>query len=109
MELVIEVAGWIAAGVLLAAYALLSRGRLNGRGAHYQLLNVVGSLLVGLNSLLHRAWPSVSVNIVWLVIGSVTLGAMWRSRHRAAAAARTPPVAELPSTTTHEPHVTPAA
>ena len=80
MELVIEIAGWCAAGVLLGAYALLSRGRLSGQGSPYQTLNVVGSLLVGVNSLAHEAWPSVSVNVVWLVIGVATLIAARRTR-----------------------------
>ena len=83
MELVIEIAGWVAAGVLLAAYALLSRGRLNGQGSPFQALNVAGSLLVGANSLLHQAWPSVSVNLVWLVIGVATLVATHRRARRA--------------------------
>ncbi|MBW3606106.1 MAG: hypothetical protein KY460_14640 [Actinobacteria bacterium] len=81
MELMIEIAGWVAAGVLLGAYALLSRGKLSGQGPSFQSLNVVGSLLVGLNSVVHQAWPSASVNLVWLVIGVATLAA---SRHTAA-------------------------
>lgn len=81
MELMIEIAGWVAAGVLLGAYALLSRGKLSGQGWSFQSLNVVGSLLVGLNSVVHQAWPSASVNLVWLIIGVATLAA---SRHTAA-------------------------
>ncbi len=80
MELVIEIAGWSAAGMLLGAYALLSRGRLSGQGSSFQTLNVVGSLLVGINSLAHEAWPSVSVNVVWLLIGVATLTATRRAR-----------------------------
>ncbi len=73
METVIEIAGWCAAGVLLCAYVLLSRGRLSGQASSYQTLNVVGSLLIGVNSLAHEAWPSVSINVVWLAIGIITL------------------------------------
>lgn len=91
MELVIEIAGWIAAGVLLCAYALLSRGRLSGQGSSFQSLNVVGSLLVGVNSLVHEAWPSVSVNVVWLVIGVATLVAARRTPREHAAAADSAP------------------
>lgn len=90
MDLIIEIVGWSAAGVLLGAYALLSRGRLSGQGSSFQVLNVVGSLLVGINSFVHEAWPSVSVNAVWLVIGIVTLAAGQR---------RARPAASLPGTT----------
>ncbi len=86
MELVIEIAGWSAAGMLLGAYALLSRGRLSGQGSSFQTLNIVGSFLVGVNSLAHEAWPSVSVNVVWLVIGVATLVATRRRRERDAVA-----------------------
>lgn len=91
MDLVIEIVGWTAAGVLLGAYALLSRGKLSGQGSSFQTLNVVGSLLVGVNSFVHEAWPSVSVNVVWLVIGVATLTAHHRRRDRATTAE---PVAE---------------
>jgi hypothetical protein len=83
MGLVIEIAGWVAAGVLLAAYALLSHGRLHSRGSPFQALNVAGSLVVGVNSLAHEAWPSASVNLVWLVIGVATLVATHRRGRRA--------------------------
>lgn len=80
MNVVVEVAGWSATVVLLAAYALLSRGKLSGQETRYQGLNVVGSALVGLNSLAHGAWPSVSINAMWLLIGVATLLAALR-RH----------------------------
>lgn len=83
MDLIIEIVGWGAASVLLGAYALLSRGRLSGQGSSFQTLNVVGSLLVGVNSFVHQAWPSVSVNVVWLVIGIATLVATHRRHHTA--------------------------
>lgn len=84
LNLIIEIVGWSAAGVLLGAYAMLSRGLLSGQGSPFQTLNVVGSLLVGVNSFMHEAWPSASVNLVWLVIGVATLTASRRARQRTA-------------------------
>ncbi len=78
MDLVVEIAGWVGTVVLLVAYALVSRGVLAGHGARYQALNVAGSLLLGVNSLVHGAWPSVGINGVWLVIGIATLTAAAR-------------------------------
>jgi len=83
MHVVVEIAGWTAALVLLAAYALLSRGKLSGQETRYQGLNVVGSALVGVNSLAHGAWPSASINAIWLLIGTATLVAALRRRLRA--------------------------
>lgn len=83
MDVVVEIAGWSAAIVMLVAYGMLSRGKVNGQATSYQSLNVVGSALVGLNSFAHGAWPSASINFVWLLIGVVTLAAAVRRHHRA--------------------------
>ena len=39
----IEIIGWTAAVVILAAYILLSLGKLEGRSYLYQWMNVVGA------------------------------------------------------------------
>jgi hypothetical protein len=80
MELFIEVLGWVAAAVLLGAYGLLTRGRLSSHGSSYQTLNMVGSLCMAANAFANEAWPSLSVNALWLVIGVASLAA---SRRRA--------------------------
>ncbi len=67
-------AGWLGAALLLAAYALVSSGRLGGSGRPYQVLNLAGAILLALNSAYHGALPSVAVNGFWIVIGMIALG-----------------------------------
>lgn len=67
-----DIVGWLAAGCLLVGYGLLSAGRI-GPGWAYQLLNLVGSVGLGVNAMTHRAWPSAAVNAVWLVIAVAAL------------------------------------
>lgn len=74
--IVVDVVGWLGAGCLLLAYALLSAGRLRAR-IGYQLLNLAGAVGLAVNTAYYRAWPSVAVNLVWLVIGVL---AVWRLR-----------------------------
>lgn len=62
-----DVVGWLGAGCLLAAYALVSAGRI-GPGWAYQLLNLAGSVGLAVNAVTHGAWPSAALNAVWLVI-----------------------------------------
>jgi hypothetical protein len=71
----IEAAGWGGAVLILAAYLLLSMGRLTGQSALYQGMNVVGAAGFVVNGWWHGAVPSASLNIVWALIGTF---ALWR-------------------------------
>ena len=75
LELAIEAAGWVAAMLILAAYALLSAGRLTARDRSYQWMNVIGAAGFILNSGWNGAIPSAALNVVWEGIG---LAALWK-------------------------------
>lgn len=60
--------GWIGALLLLLAYALVSFKKLAADSLWYQGLNVTASILLAINTLYHRAYPSSFVNIVWTFI-----------------------------------------
>ncbi|MFN2300875.1 MAG: hypothetical protein ABR565_03245 [Gammaproteobacteria bacterium] len=76
IELVVDITGWAGAGCLLAAYWLVSNGRLTGRSWAYQLLNISGAILLSVNSGYYGAFPSVGLNIVWISVGLYTLYAL---------------------------------
>ena len=78
----VEIAGWTGAALILLAYLLLSMGRLTGRSALYQGMNVVGAAGFVVNGWWHGAVPSASLNDVWLLIGAF---ALWRIVGRDAA------------------------
>jgi hypothetical protein len=73
MHYLIEAVGWIGAIMILAAYGLLSIGRLDGRSTTYQLLNLVGSVGIVINSGWNHAIPSAVLNVVWMGIGVAAL------------------------------------
>ena len=75
VTIVIEVIGWAAALMILAAYALLTAGKLEARSRAYQWLNVLGALGFIINSGWNGAIPSAALNIVWAGIG---LAALWQ-------------------------------
>ena len=79
VEIAVEVAGWTGALLILAAYLLLSMGKLNGQSPLYQWMNVVGAAGFVVNGWWHGAIPSASLNILWLIIGGV---ALWRIAQR---------------------------
>ncbi len=69
MEAVLfDLLGWIGAFLLLLAYALVSFKKLAADSLAYQGMNVGASILLAINTLYHRAYPSSFVNIVWTFI-----------------------------------------
>jgi hypothetical protein len=82
MESAIDAAGWIGALLIVGAYALVSMERVTSRSDLYQYMNVVGAFGILVNSGVHRAFPSVALNVVWMGIG---LYALAKARARGAA------------------------
>jgi hypothetical protein len=71
---IIDLLGWLGAGAYLCAYALVSTRRLAGDSSLFQGLNVLGGILLVINSAYYRVAPSVAVNAVWACIGMVIIG-----------------------------------
>jgi hypothetical protein len=68
-----EVCGWTGGLVLILAYGLVSFGRISAQGRVFQGLNLAGSLMLAVNSAWHHAWPSASVNLIWIAVGASAL------------------------------------
>lgn len=77
MKLAVEIIGWTGAVTILAAYLLLSAGRIEARSVVYQAANVVGAACFIVNSGVNGAIPSAVLNVVWMLIGVI---ALWRIR-----------------------------
>jgi hypothetical protein len=60
--------GWAGAAALLVAYAMVSSKKLEGDSTAFQFLNIVGSLLLAVNTFFYRAYPSSFVNMIWIGI-----------------------------------------
>ena len=75
--MLIDIAGWSGVVVLLIAYGLVSTKRIEGDAVMYQLLNLVGAILLVVNSSYHDAYPSVVVNVIW---AGIAIFALWKKR-----------------------------
>ena len=73
MKSFVSLAGWVAALLILSAYALLSFGKIQARSWIYQWMNILGAVGFIINCAWNSAWPSVALNVVWLVIGFYAL------------------------------------
>jgi hypothetical protein len=68
MKLLVEVIGWAAATMMLSAYVLLTTGRLRSLSPTYQWLNVLSGAGFIVNSGWNGAYPSASLNFIWMGI-----------------------------------------
>ena len=75
LTIAIEVIGWLAALLILAAYGLLSANRLTANDRAYHWMNVVGAFGFVINSGWNGALPSAALNVIWAGIGGA---ALWR-------------------------------
>ena len=66
--MIYEIIGWIGTLAILAAYFLVSTKKMAPDSREYQLLNLVGAVGIIINAGVHSAWPSVGLNVVWLLI-----------------------------------------
>ena len=71
--LTVDIVGWIGSILLIAAYLLNSKNKINAQSFIYQFLNVVGSILLIINTVYYGAYPSSAVNIIWVFIGGYYL------------------------------------
>lgn len=86
VSLFLESIGWLGAALVVAAYGFVSYGLVDGRSKAYQALNILGSLLLAVNTAWHHAWPSAAVNVIWMgiAVGALALGP--KLRHQAGSA-----------------------
>jgi hypothetical protein len=68
LNLLIDTLGWLGAAALLVA------------SVPYQVLNVVGSIGLIMNTVYYGAYPSTFVNVVWIAIAAYTLLRVWAAR-----------------------------
>ena len=78
----INLCGWIGAGLILLAYLLLSLRKLAANSYTYQFLNVIGAGAIGLSSYVKAAWPAAALNFSWMIIGVYALVTMLVKRKR---------------------------
>jgi hypothetical protein len=73
MSILIECLGWIASILIVGSYALNITGKLEAKSKTYVIANMIGGLFFVLNTYYHQAYPSMLVNIIWVIIAIVML------------------------------------
>lgn len=65
---IIEIIGWIGAILIVGSYFLNINGQLKSTSTAYIISNLIGGIFFTLNTFIHRAYPSMIVNIIWVLI-----------------------------------------
>ena len=73
MEILINISGWAGTVLIVIAYYLVSANKIPVTDKNYQWLNLVGSVLLGVNVLSRQAWPAFALEVVWGVIAIMAL------------------------------------
>lgn len=71
--MIIDIVGWIGSLMIVVAYALNMYKKLATDSFSYYFLNIIGSALLIINTIYHKAIPSAFVNIVWVLIAGTAL------------------------------------
>lgn len=73
MGILIEIVGWIASLLIVGSYALNITGKLSANSKLYIWANIIGGLFFVVNTYHHQAYPSMLVNIIWVIIAFVMI------------------------------------
>lgn len=81
MTILVEVLGWIASLLIVGSYALNITGRLSAKSKLYVTANIIGGIFFVVNTYYHQAYPSMLVNIIWVIIAMVMLTKKKKETH----------------------------
>jgi hypothetical protein len=73
MNYFVEAIGWIGAVLIVGAYFLNINGKLKSSSMAYVTSNLLGGIFFTVNTLVHGAYPSMIVNIIWVMIAMAAL------------------------------------
>lgn len=71
--ILVEILGWIASVLIVGSYALNLLQKLKSDSTAYQLANIVGGIFFVINTYYHQAFPSMAVNVIWVILAGMAL------------------------------------
>jgi hypothetical protein len=64
----------------------VTAGRLTGQSPAFQWMNLAGAAGFVVNGWWHRALPSASLNVLWMLIAAIALWRIWKRRRSSTSA-----------------------
>jgi hypothetical protein len=76
-----QIIGSISGGLLLLAFFLVSRGKIDGQSRTYLIMQFFGALGVAFAALTKDDWSSLGLNAIWTIYALIALIILfWRKR-----------------------------
>jgi hypothetical protein len=73
MNISVEIMGWIGSLLIVGSYALNITEKLETTSKWYIWANIIGGFFFIINTYFHQAYPSMLVNVVWVIIAFVMI------------------------------------
>ena len=73
MEIFVSMLGWIGSLLVIGAYGLNSYQKIKSDSLIFQLMNLVGGILLIINSMYKEAYPFTFINTVWVLIAILAI------------------------------------
>jgi hypothetical protein len=73
MEILISTLGWVGSLLVIGAYGLNSYQKIKSDSLIFQLMNLVGGILLIINSMYKEAYPFTFINTVWVLIAILAI------------------------------------
>jgi hypothetical protein len=68
MNLAINIMGWAGSVLIVGAYFLNIKRKISSESYYYLFANLFGGILFIVNTFYLKAYPSMMVNIIWVII-----------------------------------------
>lgn len=73
MEIIMQIIGWVGTILIITAYFLVSKNKVDGNSNSYQIMNLVGAVCLGINVYYVQSWPALALQVMWGAIAITTL------------------------------------
>jgi len=69
--MILEIFGWVGSFLVVLAYYLLQSDKVEETSFKYQVLNITGALMLGINAYSKQAFAILFLQVVWILIGVI--------------------------------------
>ena len=66
--MIIQIIGWMGMAIIIFTHILVSTKKVTGTSKRYQVVNLIGAVMVGINVYYARSWPALALQGAWALI-----------------------------------------
>lgn len=82
ISILANIVGMIGTFFIVAAYLLMQLDKLDPKGMNFNLINLVGAILLLISLMVHFNLASVVIEVFWIIASIIGIYNVWRSKTR---------------------------